>query len=83
MKCRYRQTIEAVRWDGKNFSEVPEWLDVCLRTKTIVIDGDKVLVNLINNTIVALPNSYIIRFENGEKDVISTKLFNKYFEEIK
>lgn len=83
MIYKYRQTIDAVKWDGKNFSEIPEWLHTCIDTGVITIIGDKVLLNLIDNTIAANPNDYIIRFEDGSKDVLNEILFNKYFEEIK
>ena len=82
MKYRYKQTIDAVKWDGKNFSEIPKWLHICIETGVVTIMEDKVLLNLIDNTIAVNPNDYIIRFEDGSKDVLNEDLFNKYFEKV-
>lgn len=81
MKYRDKETVEAVRWDGLNFSEQPEWLRRGIEVGSIEIVEDR--VHIISNTggHIAAPSDYII-YGYGTIYTRSSEVFEKYFEKV-
>lgn len=81
MKYRDKETIEAVRWDGLNFSEQPEWLRKGIATGNIEIVKDRVAVIDTTGGSIAIPGDYII-FGYGRIYTRHPEIFEKHFEKV-
>lgn len=82
MKYRDKETIEAVHWDGLNFSEQPEWLRKGIEAGNIEIVKDRVHIISTTGGHIAAPGDYII-CGYGTIYTRPSEVFEKYFERIK
>lgn len=81
MKYRDKETIEAVRWDGLNFSEQPEWLRRGIEAGSIEIVKDRVSIIDVVGGSIAAPGDYIV-YGYGTIYTRHPEVFEKHFEKV-
>lgn len=81
MKYREKAIFEAIKWDGKNFSEYPTWLKKSLDAGNVKIFEDIISISNIDGGYIAFPGDYII-FNYGAIYVRHPDVFEKYFETV-
>lgn len=80
MKYRDKEIIEAVCWDGLNFSEQPEWLRRGIEAGSIVVKDRVSIIDTVGGSI-ALPGDYII-YGYGTIYTRHPEVFEKHFEKV-
>jgi hypothetical protein len=79
---KYRKkpvVIEAVRWTGKNGSEVASFLRVLADWRA---DGDDILIDTLEGTMAARPGDYIIRGVQDECYPCKPAIFEATYEPV-
>lgn len=81
MKYRNKEVIEAITWDGLNFSEEPEWLKKGIAAGSIEISKDKVFLIDTAGSSIVFPGYYII-FNSGTIYTRNPEIFKLLYEKI-
>lgn len=81
--------IEAVLWDGKNFREIPDWLQAALDQEprlindgSVFILGDSVYIHTLEGVITASPGDYIIKGIKGELYPCKPDIFEMTYDKV-
>lgn len=77
-----RVVVEAVHWDGKQFSEVPKWLGKAMREFEVFMEGKFVKIKTLEGLMTANPDDWIIRGVNGELYPCKNEIFQKTYESV-
>ena len=81
MKYQEKEILEAVKWDGTNFSEKPDWLLNGIKQGSIEVNKDKVILIGIADGEIVFPGDYIVK---GYGRIFSrhSDVFEHYYKRI-
>lgn len=80
MYKKYRKkpvTIEAIQWDGKNLSEIDNFMGRIFENKEIIL-----VIHTLEGDMEASVGDYIIKDVNGEFYPCKPDVFAKTYEEV-